>query len=208
LTQLAYLNLSSNRFEGQLPPVLLTITSLTTLDVGCNGFTRLSDATSSFGQLVKLRVLNAGNNRLEELPEELWSLPRVRCVQLKGNSQLLPWIRAREGNELKDLDRTTAAAATVDKRDRTESLDSEGASESASSADVAEADRQSATHIDTEPRATATTAVERGGLAIAEEETMEVMQGWVRRKKRRTKDWWAIARKNLCKSVKPPLQTQ
>jgi hypothetical protein len=185
LTRLGHLNISANRFEGALPPIVLAITSLTTLDIACNRFTRLCDDDQAFGQLTKLRVLNAGNNRLEALPDELWRLPRVRCLQIKGNAPLLAWIQAREQHQ---VDRAAGQTpATADEQGK-------GHAENVVVADE-----------DTERAVTA--RVEEASLTTEEEkEEVEVMQGWMRKKKKkmRRKDWWAIAKKNLRKSVQLP----
>ncbi len=180
LTRLGHLNISANRFEGALPPIVLAITSLTTLDIACNRFTRLCDDDQAFGQLTKLRVLNAGNNRLEALPDELWRLPRVRCLQIKGNAPLLAWIQAREQHQVDSAAGQTPATA-----------DEQGKGQAENVVVVADED----------------TRVEEASLTTEEEKAeveveVEVMQGWTRKKKKmRKKDWWAIAKKNLRKSL-------
>lgn len=180
LSRLGHLNISANRFEGALPPVVLAITSLTTLDIACNRFTRLCDDDQAFGQLTKLRVLNAGNNRLEALPDELWRLPRVRCLQIKGNAPLLAWVQAREQHH--STPGQTPATA-----------DEQGKGQAENVVVVADEDTERA-------------RVEEASLTTEEEKAeVEVMQGWTRKKKKmRKKDWWAIAKKNLRKSVQLP----
>jgi len=76
------LRLSGLGLRGELPVRLCRLTSLTELQLACNGLTALPDA---LGELRGLTALLVGRNELVALPEALGRLARLRELQAFDN---------------------------------------------------------------------------------------------------------------------------
>jgi len=82
MTNLQYLDVSSNRLTGALPAEIRHLQNLEILDISNNQMTGLP---AELGQLAKLRVLNASNNKLTGIPHELGNLQNLEVLDLSDN---------------------------------------------------------------------------------------------------------------------------
>jgi Leucine-rich repeat (LRR) protein len=103
LNHLAILDLSSNHFEN-IPPVVFLLDSLTTLTMASNKLTTLDVSTkprllavldfadneiasvsNHIGELKNLKKIDLENNVLKDIPDEVFNIPGLTEMILRGN---------------------------------------------------------------------------------------------------------------------------
>ena len=82
MTKLSYLNLSSNQFDGPIPPELLSLPAIQTLYLNANKF---SGPIPSVASATKLDTFDVTENRLTALPSDLGSLKALAELYADGN---------------------------------------------------------------------------------------------------------------------------
>ncbi|KAK7390343.1 hypothetical protein VNO78_25646 [Psophocarpus tetragonolobus] len=106
LTELSYLNLSFNNFTGQIPSFDMA-KKLTHLDLSHNGLSCSIPSSSHFEGLNNLVRIDLGYNSINgSIPSSLFTLPRLRMIQLSHNqfSQLDEFIINVSSSVLNILD--------------------------------------------------------------------------------------------------------